>query len=300
MPKPSHLKNLFKTLSKGVIGTEESSAVAELVKLAKKGKLPARKREAILKALEKLAPAKAKEVAEEVSRASSKLPPSPFKTADKHKKSKPASPKEYADRYKNDPVFQQKDREALNRRMRARSGSTGPPPPDVQGPPEVAFPETRGPQPVSPAEALPQEGGGGILKRAAGFAKRHPLATAGGALGLASLVAEPIAEGVRGMTGQAFDEELEMAVVQERQQRARDARVQRLQNAMAMNTARLAQFNPHLYNEALAGRRLPRGAVVLGGQPDSATLDELTMAMATSNPQAQAVSAQTQLQSILR
>lgn len=53
----------------------------------------------------------------------------------------------------------------------------------------------------------------------------------------------------------------------------------RLQQSIQENLARVAQNNPALYNQVSAGRRLPRGAVVLGGQPRQDLLMELARAM---------------------
>lgn len=55
---------------------------------------------------------------------------------------------------------------------------------------------------------------------------------------------------------------------------------ERLQSLMAINTQRLAQFAPDLYTQVMAGRRLPRGAVVIGGAPRLDLMDELALAMA--------------------
>jgi hypothetical protein len=46
------------------------------------------------------------------------------------------------------------------------------------------------------------------------------------------------------------------------------------------NARRLAQFAPHLFNQVMAGRKLPRDAVVVGGQPRMDLLDELSQSMA--------------------
>jgi len=55
---------------------------------------------------------------------------------------------------------------------------------------------------------------------------------------------------------------------------------QRYEQSIAKNAARLAAANPQLYNEVMAGRRLPQGAVVLGGRPRVDLMEELAMSMA--------------------
>ncbi len=64
-------------------------------------------------------------------------------------------------------------------------------------------------------------------------------------------------------------------------QRAEEEKFRRLQRDMATNAARLASANPELYNRVLAGRRLPRGAVVIGGAPRTDLLEELAYRMAS-------------------
>ena len=54
---------------------------------------------------------------------------------------------------------------------------------------------------------------------------------------------------------------------------------ERLKQAIQQNLAEVAQNSPALYNQVSAGRRLPRGAVVLGGQPRQDLLMELARAM---------------------
>ena len=62
-------------------------------------------------------------------------------------------------------------------------------------------------------------------------------------------------------------------------------RVQRVQQAMAFNEAMLASRYPGVYAKLLAGRPLPRGAVVYGGQPNREAVDATTYAMATGKMQ---------------
>jgi hypothetical protein len=64
-------------------------------------------------------------------------------------------------------------------------------------------------------------------------------------------------------------------------QQLRAAEREALTRRMAMASARLAAVNPQLYNEVLAGRRLPQGAVVLGGIPRTDLLQELAYDLAS-------------------
>ncbi len=53
----------------------------------------------------------------------------------------------------------------------------------------------------------------------------------------------------------------------------------RMRELMAQNTMRLATQHPDIYNSVMAGRRLPRGTVVIGGQPRIDDLQRVAMAM---------------------
>lgn len=64
------------------------------------------------------------------------------------------------------------------------------------------------------------------------------------------------------------------------QKQAATLRQRRLQRDMAENASRLAAVAPDVYNRVLAGRMLPKGAVVLGGEPRTDLLEELTTGMA--------------------
>jgi hypothetical protein len=73
-----------------------------------------------------------------------------------------------------------------------------------------------------------------------------------------------------------------------RYQASQQMKAQRLQRAMADNMVRLAAANPQLYNQLLAGRPLPNGAVVIGGGQRSDFLESVAYQMATGgfgNPQ---------------
>jgi hypothetical protein len=56
--------------------------------------------------------------------------------------------------------------------------------------------------------------------------------------------------------------------------------IQDLQKRATQASMRLAALDPHLYNEVMAGRSLPKDAVVFGGQPRQDLMEQLSMAMA--------------------
>jgi hypothetical protein len=58
------------------------------------------------------------------------------------------------------------------------------------------------------------------------------------------------------------------------------AKFDKLRQDMLRSAARLSAANPQLYEQVLAGRRLPLGATVLGGQPRVDLLQELALGMA--------------------
>lgn len=64
-------------------------------------------------------------------------------------------------------------------------------------------------------------------------------------------------------------------------QRVQAARQEILRRKQAENEALLAQQNPALYTSVLAGRKLPRGAVVIGGRPRRDLMSRLTEMMST-------------------
>jgi hypothetical protein len=53
----------------------------------------------------------------------------------------------------------------------------------------------------------------------------------------------------------------------------------RMERAITQNQARLAQANPTLYTSVMAGRKVPTGAVVLGGRPRTDLMRELAASM---------------------
>lgn len=60
----------------------------------------------------------------------------------------------------------------------------------------------------------------------------------------------------------------------------RQMEIENLQRDAMQASMRLAALDPHLYNEVMAGRSLPKDAVVFGGQPRQDLMQELALAMA--------------------
>jgi len=79
------------------------------------------------------------------------------------------------------------------------------------------------------------------------------------------------------MAGQASAEQYEASARARRMASAMES--QRMQRSIMENLQQVAQNNPALYNQVSAGRKLPRGAVVLGGQQRQDLLTELARAM---------------------
>jgi len=65
------------------------------------------------------------------------------------------------------------------------------------------------------------------------------------------------------------------ATIQAVQQRSRQVR-----ESIRANITQIARTNPQLYNELVAGKRLPRGAIILGGPPRKDLLEEVATMMA--------------------
>lgn len=67
----------------------------------------------------------------------------------------------------------------------------------------------------------------------------------------------------------------------ERAENRRRAQEQRQRGMLRdENARRLAMYAPHLYNQVMAGRKLPKNAVVIGGTPRTDLLEELASSMA--------------------
>jgi len=79
------------------------------------------------------------------------------------------------------------------------------------------------------------------------------------------------------LAGQGSAQQYEEAARARRMASAMES--QRMQQSIMENLQQVAQNNPALYNQVSAGRKLPRGAVVLGGQQRQDLLTELARAM---------------------
>ena len=116
---------------------------------------------------------------------------------------------------------------------------------------------------------------------------RNPLAAAGilapSALFLGQSVVGPLARGTLDtVTGRRDDELLQRT--EAAGSLYSDLLVEKLENArkkqqVERNMMAVQQAAPHLYNQVMAGRRLPQGSVVLGGQPRQDLMEELASYM---------------------
>ena len=88
-------------------------------------------------------------------------------------------------------------------------------------------------------------------------------------------------DGLRAMADMASTERGQRALYKANK---RKTEFQSLQSSMAQSLARLAAASPQTYNQVMAGRQLPQGAVVLGGAPRVDLMEDLALRMA-SNPQ---------------
>lgn len=109
-------------------------------------------------------------------------------------------------------------------------------------------------------------------------------------------VVAPLVGGAVGdLTGETFRENFEEFQREKRAQAGTQLRAQKLQATMASNMARIAALDPHLYNELLVGRNLPKGAVVIGrGGGNTDFLEQVAFEMSTGgfqppNPEQDAI-----------
>lgn len=127
---------------------------------------------------------------------------------------------------------------------------------------------------------------GARAKNLPGAFKRNPLMmgafTAGGAAFTYDEVIEPMATAEAPMS-------IREAIEFDRRAR-RDTEIERIKFAQKRqksmeSLARLAALDPQLYNELVAGRRLPQGAMTFGGTPRVDLLEQLASEMAEGNIQ---------------
>ena len=125
------------------------------------------------------------------------------------------------------------------------------------------------------------------------FAGRHPVGSAVGAYFAYDIVGKTAISGAsRSLTGEdPFNPERSYSYLVAKQRRLRSIQAERqqqmneLQQLMSQNMARLAIANPKLYNQVMAGRRIPEGAVVIGGQAREDLMEQLAYSMSTGGLQ---------------
>jgi len=134
----------------------------------------------------------------------------------------------------------------------------------------------------APAPAKSEPRGGlrsklGSLRRGAGVVARKPGMTALAAL----LAGAGVAKAVRRPDDRSdLEEAVNVAMRRAKgEQVARLLEQSRMERAITQNQARLAQANPTLYTSVMAGRKVPTGAVVLGGRPRTDLMRELAASM---------------------
>lgn len=116
-------------------------------------------------------------------------------------------------------------------------------------------------------------------------------------------VIKPIGQAVGNFRTQA-KKDVNMAglLLQQRRQRQFDqVRAEKLQALIADNSARLATAHPDIYNSVLVGRKLPRGAVVIGSPPGGLDrIQELAAAMSQGSFKPQPSAEDQYLQQLLQ
>lgn len=129
---------------------------------------------------------------------------------------------------------------------------------------------------------------GGLAHGFADTAAAHPAALAAGTyLGaqfVGSEVVAPVGKSVKDrLTGKAA-EDFQAALELRRKERLtmdlERLKRERFERDIARNMASLATMNPQVYNQVLAGRRLPPEAIVIGGRKRTDFLETLAAAMA--------------------
>lgn len=128
----------------------------------------------------------------------------------------------------------------------------------------------------------------GVASKAGRFGKA--LVRGGGALGLVGLLATAGGDSlVEGLGNLADPSRRATRAANEREQREQIRAAEQLMMMSQQRTQRLteeamilmATKAPHLFNESAAGRRLPRGATVVGGQPQMDILGQIAGRLAS-------------------
>lgn len=93
---------------------------------------------------------------------------------------------------------------------------------------------------------------------------------------------EPVGEAAMGgvLGGARVRETATQELATESALRSVQERSLQMRESVRRNIQVIAQTNPQLYNELVAGKRLPRGAIVLGGPPRRDLLEEVATMMA--------------------
>jgi len=126
------------------------------------------------------------------------------------------------------------------------------------------------------------------------FAKENPLTTLGLAVPtadfLGSEILSPILGGITEATGipdamrkKSLKREFELFSEQRSIQAANELKNKRIEEMVQRNMDIVAQYNPQLYNQVMAGKVLPKGAVVLGGPRRQDLMEELAYMMGSSS-----------------
>jgi hypothetical protein len=131
-------------------------------------------------------------------------------------------------------------------------------------------------------DAAPTAAGLGKLKKMSKLGKAGLI---GGGVLAAAEFAPGIIRGVRGSVREITgDDPTVDALLEDNRTRAvfmamQQRKQEQLRRLQQENTNRILQYMPQVANQLLAGRKLPQGAVVIGGQPRTDLLDEVARQM---------------------
>lgn len=167
------------------------------------------------------------------------------------------------------------------RELPKREGGVSPS--DLRPPPE----ETPAPKPAAPAPApaKPSRRESATFKRRMERLRSAASSKANrrvGGIALAALSGFGLAKLLKGTPADVSSLREQEEVSRQRSASAKIAQLleqARMERTLAQNQARLAQANPTLYTSVMAGRKVPTGAVVLGGRPRTDLMRELAASM---------------------
>lgn len=127
------------------------------------------------------------------------------------------------------------------------------------------------------AAVAPKSKGFGLLSK---VLKGNPVAAGAGLIGGAAFLANTFRNN---REERALEEEmgfdLEGITEARSNSRYQQLRAERIQQMQSANIERLARLQPELYNQVVAGRRLPEGGVAIGGVPRLDMLQQIASAM---------------------